>query len=46
VASDNADHDGMEPFLDYLRNPDNGYTSAAIFTEGRLGKAHEVSVRN
>jgi predicted O-methyltransferase YrrM len=46
VASDNADHDGLEAFLDYLRNPDNGYTSAAIFTEGRLGKAHEISVRN
>lgn len=46
VASDNADHEGMEPFLDYLRNPANGYTSAAIFTEGRLGKAHEISVRN
>ena len=46
VASDNADHEGMEAFLDYLRNPDNGYTSAAVFTEGRLGKAHEISVRN
>lgn len=46
VASDNADHEGMESFLDYLRNPANGYTSAAIFTEGRLGKAHEISVRN
>lgn len=46
VASDNADHEGMEPFLDYLRNPVNGYTSSAIFTEGRLGKAHEISVRN
>jgi predicted O-methyltransferase YrrM len=46
VASDNADHEGMEVFLDYLRNPDNGYTSAAVFTEGRLGKAHEISVRN
>jgi predicted O-methyltransferase YrrM len=46
VASDNADHEGLEAFLDYLRNPDNGYTTAALFTEGRFGKAHEISVRN
>lgn len=46
VASDNTDHEGMESFLAYIRNPANGYTSAAILTEGHRGKAHEVTVRN
>lgn len=46
VASDNTDHDGMESFLGYIRDPGNGYTSSAIVTEGHRGKAHEVTVRN
>jgi predicted O-methyltransferase YrrM len=46
VASDNTDHDGMEAFLAYIRNPLNGYTSAAIFTGGQGGRAHEITVRN
>lgn len=46
VASDNTDHDGMAAFLEYIRNPDNGYTSAAILTEGHRGKPHEITVRN
>ncbi|AHF92835.1 O-methyltransferase [Opitutaceae bacterium TAV5] len=47
VASDNTDHDGVEAFLDYIRNPANGYTTSAIFTakhEHRHG--HEITVRN
>lgn len=46
VASDNTDHDGMEAFLDYIRNPANGYTSAAILTEGKHSRGHEITVRN
>jgi len=47
VASDNTDHDGIKGFLDYIRNPANGYTSAAILTseEHRSGH-HEITVRN
>jgi predicted O-methyltransferase YrrM len=47
VASDNTDHEGMEAFLDYIRNPGNGYTSSAILTAGGHGtRGHEVTVRN
>jgi len=46
IASDNTDHEGMQSFLDYIRNPENGYTSAAILTEGYRGKSHEVTIRN
>jgi predicted O-methyltransferase YrrM len=46
VASDNTDHDGMAAFLDYIRDCRNGYTSAAIFTRGERGKAHEITVRH
>lgn len=46
VASDNTDHEGIKPFLEYVRDPVNGYVSAAVFTEGHLGKAHEVTVRS
>jgi predicted O-methyltransferase YrrM len=47
IASDNTDHDGMEGFLDYLRNPANGYTSAAILTgTHERNRGHEISVRN
>lgn len=46
LASDNTDHDNMEAFLDYIRQPENGYTSAAILTGGDRGKAHEVTIRN
>jgi predicted O-methyltransferase YrrM len=45
VASDNTDHDGMGPFLKYLRDPENGYTSSAILTTDRH-RGHEVSIRN
>jgi predicted O-methyltransferase YrrM len=44
VASDNTDLEGMDDFLHYLRDPENGYTSAAILT-GENGRGHEVSVR-
>jgi predicted O-methyltransferase YrrM len=46
VASDNTDHDGMAAFLGYIRDCRNGYTSAAIFTRGERGKAHEITVRH
>jgi predicted O-methyltransferase YrrM len=45
VASDNTDHDGLEPFLSHVRSPSNGYISSAIFTGGSGGKAHEISIR-
>ena len=47
IASDNTDHDGMEAFLDYVRNPGNGYTSSAILTAGGHGpRGHEITIRN
>lgn len=46
VASDNTDHDGMESFLAYIRDPDNGYTSSAILTGGEQDKAHEITIRH
>lgn len=46
IASDNADHEDMADFLAYIRTPANGYTSAAICTNGHQGKVHEVTVRN
>jgi predicted O-methyltransferase YrrM len=45
VASDNTDHDGLQPFLSHVRHPSNGYISSAIFTSGPRGKAHEISIR-
>lgn len=46
IASDNTDHDGVESFLAYLRDPRNGYVSSGILT-ARDGKpsGHEISVR-
>ncbi|HEY5706985.1 MAG TPA: class I SAM-dependent methyltransferase [Terrimicrobiaceae bacterium] len=47
IASDNTDHDGMEAFLEYVRNPGNGYTSSAILTAGGHGcRGHEITIRN
>jgi predicted O-methyltransferase YrrM len=46
VASDNTDHDGMAAFLNYIRDSCNGYTSAAILTNGERGKAHEITLRH
>jgi len=47
IASDNTDHDGMEAFLDYVRNPGNGYTSSAILTAGgHRPRGHEITIRN
>lgn len=46
VASDNTDHDGLGPFLEYIRAPGNGYLSSAILTPGRQrSMGHEVSIR-
>lgn len=46
VACDNTDQEGTKAAVEYLRNPSNGYTTSAIFTEGGNGKAHEISVKN
>jgi predicted O-methyltransferase YrrM len=46
IASDNTDHDGMEAFLDYIRIPGNGYTSAAIVTGGQRSRGHEITIRH
>ena len=46
VASDNTDHEGMEAFLEYIRNPANGYLSSALLTHDGQTKGHEVSVRS
>lgn len=45
IASDNTDHADMADFLTHIRTPANGYTSAALHTEGPNGKAHEITVR-
>lgn len=42
VASDNTDRPELRGFLAYLRDPANGYTSAAIATRTE----HEVSLRH
>lgn len=46
VASDNTDHEGLEEFLSYVRNPNNGYVSSGILTarDDQTG-GHEISVR-
>lgn len=47
IASDNTDHKGLEPFLDYIRTPANGYTSAAIQSPSHKGmKGHEITIRH
>jgi predicted O-methyltransferase YrrM len=46
IASDNTDHQGLEEFLAYLRNSDNGYISSPIHTRrGDRYPAHEVSLK-
>lgn len=46
VASDNTDHEGMENFLRYIREPANGYLTSAIQTNDRTRPSgHEISVR-
>lgn len=30
IVADNADHGGLEPYLETVRNPANGYTSTSI----------------
>ncbi|MDB6094064.1 MAG: O-methyltransferase [Verrucomicrobia bacterium] len=47
VASDNTDHEGLENFLAYIRNPDRGYTSAGIMTDpAQRTTGREISVRH
>ncbi len=47
IASDNTDHDGMESYLEFLRDPANGYLSTAVLTPGgpKQNSGHEISVR-
>lgn len=47
IASDNTDHDGVQGFLDDLRNPDNGYISMPALTPAgaRATRSHEISLR-
>jgi predicted O-methyltransferase YrrM len=44
VASDNTDHDGMEAFLAYIREPDHGYLSSPLVT-GEKNRGHEITSR-
>jgi predicted O-methyltransferase YrrM len=47
IASDNTDHVGLESFLSYIRNPENGYTSSAILTTVlQSNRGHEITLRN
>lgn len=39
VASDSTDHDGMGPFLAYLREPANGCISTGVLTPAAAGRA-------
>lgn len=46
VISDNTDKEGLEAFLGYLRAPQNGYLSTAIFTDDAgVKRSHELSIR-
>ncbi|WP_413584942.1 O-methyltransferase [Bdellovibrio sp. HCB274] len=46
LASDNTDHDGLQNYLAYIRNSDNGYISSPMHTKrGERFPAHEVSVK-
>lgn len=45
VASDNTDHAGVESFLEYLRNPANGYISCPIAMDGSHTSGQEISLR-
>lgn len=47
VAADNTNHEGVESFLAYVRDPANGYVSSAIQTNSRdRGSSHEISIRS
>lgn len=46
VAADNTDHAGLENFLEYVRDENNGYISSAVQTnEGGSPRPHEISIR-
>jgi predicted O-methyltransferase YrrM len=46
ITADNTDHDGMQSFLQYIREPANGYTSSAVLTNDRSRPSgHEVTIR-
>jgi predicted O-methyltransferase YrrM len=47
VACDNTDMAGLESFLGYIRQPENGYTASAILTTVlETSKGHEIALRN
>ncbi len=46
VASDNTDHEALKAFLEYVRNPRNGYTSSPIRTGDDHNRGHEISLRH
>lgn len=41
LVADNTDHDGLENYLEYVRDTKNGYLTAAISTS----KVHEISIK-
>ncbi|SEF63762.1 O-methyltransferase [Marinobacterium lutimaris] len=47
IASDNTDHQGAEPYLQYMRDPQQGYVSTPILTQGgpKAHSGHEISFR-
>jgi predicted O-methyltransferase YrrM len=47
VSADNSDMDGVHPFLEYIRDPQNGYITSALFTNA-LGAYHgnRIAMRN
>lgn len=47
IAADNTDQDGTKTFLEYIREPDNGYMTSPLLTLGgtKPESGHEISVR-
>ncbi len=47
VASDNTGNPELVLFLEYIREPANGYTSSAILTpEQKNSRGHEITIRH
>ncbi len=46
VASDNTDMAGATGYLEYLRNPANGYQTTAVLTSAlSIHHGHEIALR-
>lgn len=47
IVADNTDHQGAQTFLEYVRNPSNGYMSSGIvsFGERQHGSGHEITMK-